>query len=139
MYPNGLNYLLCFFIQLFHHLSCFSLTLRRVCTLCGRSYTSCKFMICIFYNPSLPFFILAIMFTTAVLFYMVGLDSPIVQEVCGGSSVFHTGDCHIGWSYLLLILCSAVCFLLPVLSHYIDYSHLCANPTKKRSPREYQV
>ena len=100
-----------------------------------RAYQSCI--------QSLLVFLTAIMFTTAVLFYMVGLDSPTVQDICGASSVFHTADCHIGWSYLLLVICSAVCFLLPVLSHYIDYRHLCANhssPNNKRSPpREYEV
>ena len=78
----------------------------------------------------------AILFTTAILFYMVGLDSPNVKLVCGPTStVFQTGSCQIGWSYLLLIFTSSLCFILPVLSHYIDNT-LCVKQ-EKIEPPEY--
>lgn len=81
------------------------------------------------------FLFAAILFTTAILFYMVGLDSDVANDICGTSSVFKTGDCQIGWSYLLLIFTSSFCFLLPVLSHYTDHT-ICAKQ-RKMEPPEY--
>lgn len=66
--------------------------------------------------------IVAIFLVTALAMFPVGFDTPEVRQVCGTQSgLYNTGDCHIGWSYIIASGCCALCFALPVLSHYLTY------------------
>lgn len=68
------------------------------------------------------FMILAILLLTSLVTFPVGFDAPEVRQVCGAQSgLYNAASCHIGWSYIISCGCCALCFTLPVLSHYVTY------------------
>lgn len=67
-------------------------------------------------------FVVAIFLLTALVIFPVGFDAPEVQSLCGvDSKVYSLGNCSIGWSYVTMGVCSIICCILPVLSHYISH------------------
>jgi len=86
-------------------------------------------------TQSLVYFsLVAILLITALLIFPVGMDSLAVRSVCGDSGIFDPGECTVGWTYVLLLTCSAMCCLLPVLSHYTDYP-LCNSKQEEKPIR----
>uniref|UniRef100_A0A8C6QA07 LHFPL tetraspan subfamily member 7 n=2 Tax=Nannospalax galili TaxID=1026970 RepID=A0A8C6QA07_NANGA len=50
-----------------------------------------------------------------LLLFPVTLASPFAKEVCKGSSVYHSGACHLSWGYALAILNMVLASLLPII------------------------
>ncbi|XP_006762100.1 PREDICTED: transmembrane protein 211 [Myotis davidii] len=55
--------------------------------------------------------------TTVVglLAFPIGLASPFAKEACGASSVYHSGQCQLGWGYVTAILNAVLASILAVI------------------------
>ncbi|KAI5133200.1 hypothetical protein MUG91_G81n222 [Manis pentadactyla] len=48
------------------------------------------------------------------LVFPISLASPFAKEACGASSVYHSGQCQLGWGYGTAILSAVLASLLPM-------------------------
>ncbi|KAM5200495.1 LHFPL tetraspan subfamily member 7 protein [Hipposideros larvatus] len=53
--------------------------------------------------------------TVGLLVFPISLASPFAKEACGTSSVYHRGQCQLGWGYVTAILSVVLASLLPVI------------------------
>lgn len=53
--------------------------------------------------------------TVGLLAFPLGLASPFAKEACGASSVYHSGQCQLGWGYVTAILNTVLVGILPVI------------------------
>ncbi|XP_067932102.1 LHFPL tetraspan subfamily member 7 protein-like [Watersipora subatra] len=66
--------------------------------------------------------IAGILLLTSLVIIPIGFEEPGVREICGDTSgLYNPGTCYIGWSYIIPAGCCALCFSLPLLSHYVTY------------------
>ena len=62
-------------------------------------------------------FAVFLMFSGLVV-YPVGLGSQYFRFYCGGSaSDFRSGDCHMGWTYMLAIAGTALSIFCPIFAY----------------------
>ena len=52
--------------------------------------------------------------------YPMGLDSRFVAHYCPGAGTYSSGQCFIGWAYMLAIMGTALSVFCPFLSQYTD-------------------
>ncbi|XP_004479132.1 LHFPL tetraspan subfamily member 7 protein [Dasypus novemcinctus] len=50
-----------------------------------------------------------------LLVFPVGLASPFARAACGDASVYHSGQCRLGWGYVTAILNAVLASLLPII------------------------
>ncbi|XP_010990638.2 LHFPL tetraspan subfamily member 7 protein [Camelus dromedarius] len=50
-----------------------------------------------------------------LLVFPISLASPFAKEVCLASSVYHSGQCQLGWGYVTAILNAVLASLLPMI------------------------
>ncbi|XP_037012125.1 LHFPL tetraspan subfamily member 7 protein [Artibeus jamaicensis] len=50
-----------------------------------------------------------------LLVFPIGLASPFAKEACRTSSVYHGGQCQLGWGYVTAILSAVLASLLPMI------------------------
>ncbi|XP_060064585.1 LHFPL tetraspan subfamily member 2a protein-like [Ylistrum balloti] len=66
-------------------------------------------------------FIGVLVMMSGLLIYPLGLGSKFMKFHCGaGTRMYHSGDCHIGWSFMLAIVGTSLAIFCPVLSHFTD-------------------
>ena len=51
-----------------------------------------------------------------LLVFPVSLASPFAKEACVASSMYHGGQCQLGWGYVTAILNAVLASLLPVIT-----------------------
>lgn len=58
---------------------------------------------------------------SGLVVYPVGLGSHYFRFYCGDSaSDFRSGDCHIGWTYMLAIAGNALSIFCPIFSYFSE-------------------
>ena len=50
-----------------------------------------------------------------LLVFPIGLASPIAKEACVAASMYHGGQCQLGWGYVTAIFNAGLASLLPVM------------------------
>lgn len=60
-------------------------------------------------------FLLVLVVISALLTYPLGFSSPFFRYYCGGAGVYNTGQCSVGWSYMLAIMGVALSVFCPIL------------------------
>ncbi|XP_077015240.1 LHFPL tetraspan subfamily member 7 protein [Tamandua tetradactyla] len=50
-----------------------------------------------------------------LLIFPISLASPFAKEACGDASVYHSGQCQLGWGYVTAILNAVLVSLLPII------------------------
>ncbi|XP_004766624.1 LHFPL tetraspan subfamily member 7 protein [Mustela lutreola] len=53
--------------------------------------------------------------TVGLLVFPISLASPFAKEACGASSVYHGGQCQLGWGYVTAILSAVLASFLPMI------------------------
>ena len=61
---------------------------------------------------------------SGLVVYPVGFGSTYFQFYCGDSaSDFRSGDCQIGWTYMLAIAGNALSIFCPIFSYFSESEH----------------
>ena len=68
------------------------------------------------------YFVFAVLIMVAgLLIYPLGLESSFFRHYCGdAASSYHSGQCMIGWSYMLGIMGAALSVFCPFLAQFTD-------------------
>ncbi|XP_044539703.1 transmembrane protein 211, partial [Gracilinanus agilis] len=53
-----------------------------------------------------------------LLLFPFGLASQVARDACGPSSVYNSGQCHVGWGFLTAILALVLASLLPIVGRF---------------------
>ena len=60
------------------------------------------------------------MLIIALSIFPTGLDSSFVHHYCLGARMYDTGQCQIGWAYMLAMIGTALAIFSPFLAQYTD-------------------
>ncbi|XP_077865444.1 LHFPL tetraspan subfamily member 6 protein-like [Saccoglossus kowalevskii] len=60
--------------------------------------------------------------SAGLLLFPLGLDNTFVRQYCGNTAIFNSGDCDIGWGYMLAVMSTAISMFCPVLAKYLSGS-----------------
>lgn len=64
---------------------------------------------------------LAVLFLSAgLLSFPMCLDSDMARIYCGRCSAFDSGECAVGWTYMIAIAATALAVFCPILSRFTD-------------------
>lgn len=70
--------------------------------------------------------------TSGLLIYPLGFDSGYFRSYCGATAdVYHTGVCHLGWTFVLAVVGAAISIFCPILSYYSAEESISDNTTFK--------
>ncbi|XP_069476505.1 LHFPL tetraspan subfamily member 7 protein [Ambystoma mexicanum] len=53
-----------------------------------------------------------------LLIFPFSLDSPFALEACGSSWIYNSGNCQLGWGFMMAIISVMLSCLLPIIGRY---------------------
>lgn len=66
-------------------------------------------------------FIAVLVMIAGLFIYPLGFNSKFIRKHCGGgSSMYNSDQCEVGWGLILAVVGTALAMFCPVLSHYTD-------------------
>lgn len=66
-------------------------------------------------------FLSVLVMIAGLFIYPLGFNSKFIREHCGGgSSMYNSDQCEVGWGLVLAVVGTALAMFYPVLSHYTD-------------------
>ncbi|GAA6107520.1 transmembrane protein 211 [Tachysurus ichikawai] len=65
---------------------------------------------------------------SGLLVYPFGLNSSLVKSFCGNSDIYNSGDCQMGWGYMLAIVGVMLTLFLPFFAKYAPKEQLLPTP-----------
>lgn len=66
-------------------------------------------------NINFLIFFSVLVVISALLTFPLGFSSPFFRYYCGGAGAYDTGQCSVGWSYMLAIMGVALSVFCPIL------------------------
>lgn len=71
---------------------------------------------------------LVVIMASGLLVYPFGLNSSLVKSFCGDSDIYYSGECQIGWGYMLAIVGVMLTLFLPFFAKYAPKEQLSPTP-----------
>lgn len=66
-------------------------------------------------------FLSVLVMIAGLFIYPLGFNSKFIRKHCGGgSSMYNSEQCEVGWGLVLAVVGTALAMFCPVLSHYTD-------------------
>uniref|UniRef100_A0A8C2KTR3 Si:dkey-35m8.1 n=1 Tax=Cyprinus carpio TaxID=7962 RepID=A0A8C2KTR3_CYPCA len=69
-----------------------------------------------------------VIMASGLLVYPFGLNSSLVKSFCGDSDIYYSGECQIGWGYMLAIVGVMLTLFLPFFAKYAPKEQLSPTP-----------